>query len=229
MSATGAEDLETDSDHAYFRAVEDLFIALRGAPLLLSPADWRVAQRWHQEGIPLDLVRRTLIELFARRKERGSSGRVSSLRYCAPAVEAAWGELRELVAGGERGVAEALAVAPRLRALASALPAGLPAAEGLAARITALGRGAGVDPRAVEAELSQLDVRLLAAAEAGLGDEERSALEAAVEETLGRLRSRLPTAEVEGARQRLELQLLRRRLGLPVLSLFSPEAEPAPE
>src|SRR3954452_7927036 len=100
MGSTGAED----SDHAYFQAVEEIFVELRGAPLLLSPADWQVARRWHQEGVPLDLVRRTLVGVFARRTERGAKGTISSLRYCAPAVEAAWTDLKELTGPGQRAV-----------------------------------------------------------------------------------------------------------------------------
>src|SRR5436305_4453642 len=108
--------------HAYFQAIEEIFVALRGAPLLLSPADWQVARRWHQEGVPLDLVRSTLEEVFAKRKERGAKGKISSLRYCAPAVEAAWADLRELTAPGHRVPAPDFAGAPRLAALAAALP-----------------------------------------------------------------------------------------------------------
>ena len=88
-------DLE-NSDQAYFQAVEEIFVELRGAPLLLSPTDWQVARRWHREGVPLALVKRTLEEVFAKRKERGAQGKISSLRYCAPAVEAAWADLREI-------------------------------------------------------------------------------------------------------------------------------------
>src|SRR4029077_879820 len=109
MSATADE---SDSDHAYFQAVEEIFVELRGAPLLLSPADYRVAQRWHREGVPLDLLRRTLEEVFAKRQERGAKGKVNSLRYCAPAVEAAWSDLRELTAPGQRAAAPAFEVAP---------------------------------------------------------------------------------------------------------------------
>ncbi len=86
------------ADHAYFQAIEELLVRLRGAPLLLAPADWQVASRWHRRGVPLDLVARTMEELFAKRRERGAQGRINSLRYCAPAVEAAWEELRELTA-----------------------------------------------------------------------------------------------------------------------------------
>ncbi|HSK75349.1 MAG TPA: hypothetical protein VLQ45_02745, partial [Thermoanaerobaculia bacterium] len=47
----------------------------------------------------------------------------------------------------------------------------------------------------------------------------------AVEKTLASLGGRLPAEELERSRERLARQALRRRLGLPVLSLFSPEAE----
>jgi len=209
-----------DSDHAYFQAVEEIFVALRGAPLLLSPADWQVARRWHEEGVPLDLVRRTLAEVFARRKERRAKGKISSLRYCAPAVEAAWEEVRELTAPGRRAGAEELEVAPRLAALAASLPAGLPDRETLAARIAALDG----DPQEVEDQLSALDREVLDAAAAGLEADVLAEIDAAVEKTLAAFGKRLPADEVEHSRLRLARQVLRRRLGLPVLSLFSPEA-----
>jgi len=47
-----------------------------------------------------------------------------------------------------------------------------------------------------------------------------------VEKTLSALSGRLPPEEMELSRERLYRQVLRRRLGLPLLSLFSPEAEP---
>jgi len=209
-----------DSDHAYFQAVEEIFVELRGAPLLLSPADWQVARRWHEEGVPLDLVRRTLAEVFARRKERRAKGRISSLRYCAPAVEAAWEEVRELTAPGRRADAEELDAAPRLAALAATLPAGLPDREALAGRLAAL---AG-DPQEVEDQLAALDREMLAAAAARLDEPARAEIDAAVEKTLAAFGRRLPAEELELSRQRLARQALRRRLALPVLSLFSPEA-----
>ncbi len=211
-----------DSDHAYFQAVEESFVELRGAPLLLSPADWQVASRWHREGIPLELVRRTLAEVFARRKERGAKGRISSLRYCAPAVEVAWSEVRELTAPGRRAEAPALEAPPRLAALAASLPADLPDREALAGRIAALDG----DPQEVEERLSALDREMLEAAAAGLDAGIRAEIDSAVERTLSALAGRLPAEELESSRARLARQVLRRRLGLPVLSLFSPEAEP---
>jgi hypothetical protein len=210
-----------DPDHAYFQAIEEIFVELRGAPLLLSPADWQVARRWHQEGVPLDLVRRTLGEVFARRKERGAKGKISSLRYCAPAVEAAWSDLKELTAPGQRAVAPAFEVAPRLAALAAALPAALASRGVWAGRMTGLSG----DPQDVEERLAALDREMLDGVAAGLPPEGRTEIEAAVEKTLALLGGRLPADEIETSRERLFRQTLRRRLGLPVLTLFSPEAE----
>jgi hypothetical protein len=217
---SGTAEAAEDTDQAYFQAIEEAFVELRGSPLLLSPADWQVARRWHRDGVPLDLVRRTLEEVFARRRERGAKGKISSLRYCASAVEAAWADLRELTAPGRRVEAPDFAAASRLAALAAALPAGLPGREALAARISAL-EG---EPPAIEERLAELDREMLDRAEAGLAGELKAEIDAAAAATLAALAGRLPAAEVEQARGRLLRQTLRRKLGLPVLSLFSPEA-----
>lgn len=212
------------AEHAYFQAIEEAFIALRGAPLLLSPADYRVAADWHARGVPLDLVRATLDEVFAARRRREAKGNVSSLRYCAPAVEKAWEEARELAASAHRDEQPAPDLGARLDALATALDAAGVAeklARSFAERIRAL---EGSSPE-VETALAALDDELCAAASAALGEAERQALAAELDAALGALAARLPDEELARARARLERQLLRRRLRLPVLSLFSPEAE----
>lgn len=226
MSFPESDGLE---DHAYFLAIEDHFVRLRGAPLLLSPTDWQVARRWHRQGIPLELVQRVLEEVFARRRERGAKGRISSLRYCAPAVEAAWTEHSELAAPGARVEAEVFDAASRLAALATVLPPlsnALPETAGLAAlrrELNALA-GAGLDPQGIEERLAELDRRMLDDALTALGAEERAALDATVDKAIGPVAGRLAAAEIERARTRLARQVLRERLGLPLLSLFSPEA-----
>src|SRR5260370_31817442 len=75
-------------DHAYFLAIEDHFVRLRGAPLLLSPADWHAARRWHQQGIPLELVRRAPEEGVARPPQPRAQGPPPSPRHCSPAAGA---------------------------------------------------------------------------------------------------------------------------------------------
>lgn len=239
MSATGADGGEGQAaaggkpsaerepadglgDLAYFRALEDFLIDLRGAPLLMSPADYRIAQRWRRRGIPLDLVRQVMRDVFGKLRERGGKEPMNSLRYCAKAVEAAWRQVEELRAPGEVETGAAgIDVPARLAALAAALPAGLPERAERAARIVAL---AG-DVEHVEAALSALDREMLAALEAALAPDARAALDARVEETVSSLFGRLFAGDVDRARDRLRRQLLRRDSDLPVLSLFSPEAE----
>lgn len=233
MSASDGADAGGESDHAYFQAVEEIFIRLRGAPLLLSPADYRVASRWHQQGIPLDLVREVLEELFEGRRRRGVKDSVSSLRYCAKAVERAWEAARELAASGHRLAAPELEVTPRLEALAATLEratteAETEAAPGLADELGSLAarlRSLTGDPEAVEAALARLDDELIEHAETALGLEARAALDEQLAGALAGLAARLPAVELERARRRLHRQLLRTRLELPVLSLFAPEAE----
>lgn len=219
----GPQPLEDEEDHPYFKAVEVIFLDLRGSPLTVGPADWHVAQRWHRQGMPLEVVRRGMELFFERRKERGAKGKVSSLRYVAPAVEALWAELRELAAPGEREEGAEVDLAARLHALAAALPSELPGRDELAARIAAL-EG---DSETVEAALAGLDAEMLQAAEGGLSEEDRAEIAGAVECTVAAaLAGRLEAAEIDRARARLEHQVLRQRLALPVLSLFSPEAQP---
>lgn len=201
---------------AYFHAIEEAFLRLRGAPLLLSPADFQVAARWQREGVPLGLVLATLEEVFARRAERGARGRVNSLRYCAPAVEAAWEEVRELQGPGRREIDPELPVAERLQALAASLPDDLPAAAGWRQRVLALAGPA----EEVEAALQQLDGELMAAVEARLAAEERERLGAEVEAIVDGLRDRFPDDELAALRGRLFRQRLRRTRELPVLTLF---------
>ena len=238
MSETAGADppAEPDglSDHQYFQAIEETFLHLRGAPLLLSPSDYRMAREWHREGIPLDVVLRALREFFERQRARETPKRVWGLRQCRPAVEGAWRELRELTAPGRRGPGAGEETAPldvgaRLQALAGSLPEELPGREALAHRIRELAAGAGdggePDPQAVEEGLAALDEEALTSALDGLDPDRRSALEEETERTLSVLADRVPREEAGRSRKRLLRQKVRRAVGLPTLSLFAPEAE----
>jgi hypothetical protein len=216
------------TDLAYFHAIELAFILQRGAPLLLSPADYQVIKGWHRDGMPLELVLRELEEYFDRRRLREDARQVRSLRQCRPKIDAAWRSLKELTAPGARAAgAEPLEVEPRLAALARALPEHFPGREALAEEIAAL--AALADPRRIEERLAELEERAVDDLLAGLRSEEAKALEAQVDQTLAGLAGRVPSDETGRARQRLLRQRARRRAGLPTLSLFAPEAEAAPE
>ena len=218
---------DSEEQRAYFQAIEKKFVELRGAPLLVAPGDWHVARRWRQAGIPLDLVLAVLTEVFKKRQERGGKRQILPLRYCIPAVEAAWSHLRELTAPAdrERVPAAGLDMPLRLRALAAALPAKLRERETWGERIRA--QAAAGPSQKVEEGLADLDRELLDAATAGLTAAAGREVEATVDRTLAALAGRIPDVELARSRDRLKRQILRKRLELPVLSLFSPEAESA--
>lgn len=217
MTETGnpAGDMQS-----YFEAIEGTFIRLRGAPLLLSPTDWQVANEWYEAGIPLETVNRTLEEVFSRRAERGGKGRVQSLRYCSEAVLKAWEDTRELEAGGGRHRAIAVDVQARLSCLADSLPETLGAREEWVGMISSLSGSSDE----VERTLTKLDSELLQAAEESLTTEDRERLSGRVDEVLSSLQHRLPEEEIEAARERIWRGVLREVTQLPLLSLFSPEA-----
>ena len=213
MSATADPDLSAE---AYFRVIEDTFIALRGAPLLLSPADWQTARGWYEEGVPVDLVRRVMEEVFTRLRERDPERRINGLRYCAPAVESAWKEVRELGATEGRLRPEPVDVAARLEELARRLPEDLPGRAELASRLIGLRGGA----EEVEQKLTDLEERLLAEAADGLDAAAREELATRVGQALDRFRSRVPSEELPELERRMMREMVRQRLGLPALSLF---------
>jgi len=226
---------ESAADHAYFLELEELFIGLRGAPLMLSPSDWQVAKAWRRRGIPLELVRRVLREVFEKRKQRDAEG-IVGLRYFRRPVENAWKKALELAAGGERAEPEPFDLEGRLERLAAALPKELPERGRWAERIRLLAgdsreTGAGSaetpepDMEAVEEALGRLDDELLVAVSRSLDADESETLRRRVEKALGRLEARLPAEEIARSRDHLHRRLLREHRALPVLSLFSPAAE----
>ena len=223
MSSTGEGELASASaeDHAYFRALEERFLALRGKATLLSAEDWEIAREWRRLGVPLELVCAEMERLFARQRERRSRRGISSLRYFGAAVHAAWAERLELEAGGGRPRSDpGPPLAARLAALAAGLPGRLPGRAEVAARILALDGAL----EQVEAALGRLDRELLARLESALTDGERAALRARVDRALVAGLAAAPAAELAEARARLFARALREHAELPLLSLFSPIA-----
>jgi hypothetical protein len=207
-------------ERSYFRVIEDHFIRLRGAPLLLSPTDFQVARQWRREGIPVELVMRAIDEVFERRAERGTQTPVQSLRYCASAVEAAWHESSKMEQAGRRETAEPLDTRARLAALAASIPERLEGARAVRDAVEGLAESGGAAEE-VEASLAALDGQLMTVALDSLDNQSRAALEGRVERGINALGGRLTAEETEVARQRLREQALRRELELPLLSLFA--------
>ena len=209
----------TPEDHAYFRALEEAFLRLRGKATLLSAADWQVAQGWHRSGIPIEVVVPVMETLFSRAKERRKRT-ISSLSYFKAAVEAAWEEVESLSAGGRKERLEPLPVEERLRRLADHIGPDVPERERWRERIAGL-RG---ETEEVERALAALDGELLAALTGRADEADRRADREAIASALAGVAARLSAEEVTRAREHLSAQRLRQRYSLPVLSLFAPEA-----
>lgn len=219
------------ADREYFETIEEEFIRLRGAPLLLSPADWRLADGWRQEGVPLFLVLESIRMVFERRAERQAASpeaqqrRVGSLRYCRPAVEKAWAEYRELGgASARRPRPAAIDVRARLQALADAIPPAAGDIESWRRRLLEL---QGPAP-AVEDRLVGLDSELVDRAFELLPRPDRETLKAEAEVALGRMAGRVAPERLVELRRRMVRRLVRERLGLPLLSLFAERSRPPP-
>ncbi|MDH3746482.1 MAG: biotin--[acetyl-CoA-carboxylase] ligase, partial [Acidobacteriota bacterium] len=120
--SSGSASSGDDSDHSYFRAVEEVFIRLRGAPFLLSPEDWRVASGWRREGIPLATVASVLERILGEREETGRGRRsISGLRYFNRPVRAAWTQTQSMLGAEGSRSADPLDVPARLQSLAESV------------------------------------------------------------------------------------------------------------
>ncbi|MEM7350165.1 MAG: hypothetical protein AAF657_05120 [Acidobacteriota bacterium] len=219
----GRSEEEPDGPHPYFMAIEEVFLDLRGSPLQLTSADWRLAETWFRQGIPLDLVERTVRAAFARRQakeDQAKKQKVWSLRYCKRAVESAWRRQQELAASGAPDPAETLDLEARLARLAAALPAALVGRVAIARRIESL-EG---DAEGVEAALATIDREVVGDAGRHLTQQQNTEVERELELAREALAQRLPAAELERSTEQLREQIVRRHLELPILSLFAPEA-----
>ncbi len=167
MSFSSDMEEPASDEEAYATTVEEAFIAERGTPFLLSPKDWALIRGWREAGVPVDTVVRAVRETFERRRARGQAGKISSIAYCANAVEELWemerrglvGKAHEPPAAGadaparEKEKEEILALlSARLRALGDAV-ASSDGAEDLLRRVSADGAAGerGAAPRAEDA------------------------------------------------------------------------------
>jgi len=223
---------EPPDEATYATRVEEAFIAERGTPFLLSANDWRLIRGWREGGIPVDTVIRAVRETFEKRRERGAAGKISSISYCANAVEERWQmERRGLVGrGGGRLDETPPEIGPRLERVAAAL------------RLAELGAPPGIDPEVlrkgigkalskvealphdgtfeeVEEKLSTVEASLVRSLLKGLSAEESAAVESGVAEGLGDTAG-VSSEIVERMRRALTRREVRRRLGIPSLTLF---------
>jgi hypothetical protein len=239
MTGTAAGD-------AYYRAIEEEFVRRRGAPLLLSPRDWRLIGEWREAGIPLRIVLQGIDNVFDGFERRAASGsrarRINSLAYCRQEVLALHDLYRSLQAAeagraGAAGTTPAQAVGRHLGRLLRAVRGAMAAASaagrdplvgvlaGAAADLKRWRREArtgGAPPADLEAALERLEAAILEAARAALPPEQVQTLERAAGDALADRRGRMTAEAFEATRRAHLARGLRRACGLPRLSLFDP-------
>ena len=210
---------ETSPARLYFNRLERWFIELRGAPLQLSPDDFRVAESWFEAGIPLELVQGEIRRVVERHREKQTEVK-RRLRYYKTVVEKAFDQQRRLQAPADSMPSAPLELGHRLQALAGAVP-DTPWTQDTAERIVALEGG---EAEAIETQLEAIEHEILERAREGFEEDRREDFERELQRSLERLQDRMPGGDMVSARRRLERQILRRFLGLPEMSLFGLDA-----
>jgi len=228
----GAPEAPED-ESSYGTRVEEAFIAERGTPFLLSPKDWQLICSWREAGIPADTVVRAVRGAFEKKRARGDLSRISSLAYCANAVEVLWEMERRGLVGSHSarraGEEAPLDAAARLAALAASLegPGELPEAADPAA--ASLARAAAreallaLDPASgletLEEALGAAEKSLVKKLEKALAPEAREALARSVEEEAGDV-SALPKEAQRRILSAVRGRAVRRLFGLAPLTLL---------
>lgn len=223
---------EPQDEAGYATRIEEAFIGERGTPFLLSTKDWQLIRGWRESGIPSDTVIRAIRETFEKRRARGIAGKISSVAYCADAVEERWQmERRGLVGKGEgRRDEKPPEIAPRLLSLVEALRSAEERApreidQGVlrkvigkaVARIEVLSPDGGFDD--IEERLSAIEATMIRSLLRALSSEASAAVEAGVADSLGETPG-ISSEVVSRMRRALTRREVRRRLGLPALTLL---------
>jgi len=212
-----------DPDAAYFQAVEEFFVSLRGDPLFLSNADWTLIRRWRGAGIPLRVVLRGIRDALDAHAHSWSRNRkVTSLRYCEAEVDAARERWERALALGSEDGAD---LPGFLRGLAESLEAAQDARPELGPLVEATARGlrdlagCGRPTREIEAWLAAREAELVEALRRGLG-ERADDLQAEVDRDLAPYAERMPAKVLAQVREESLRRRLLETLDLPRLSLF---------
>ena len=218
--------MEPTQSSDYFLEIESHFAARRGTPFILSAKDWLLMKGWFEEGVPLAIVIEAIDSCFDRSAARASKKIISSLSYCRHAVKELWSERRDLYVGTDESAPESSPVV-QLEALAALLlgSAGT-ASEAVRAileetaasieRASELHSVPKIEDRLIEVEHEMLE-KLAATMTGAEIDEVRREVAASFRGGPGKVDDATRRRTEEANLRRL----LRSRLGLPRLSLFS--------
>jgi len=203
----------------YFREIAARFIALRGAPFSLSPADLALISLWESSGIPLAVVLEGIEGSFSLRPGRPHvSGKIRALSFCRLSVERAFERHRDRAVGENRPPDAKKASAKRTAARTAVTeflgrrPADLidlvPAFESALVLLTA--------ERPDAEALENLDGRIEAALRARAGADERLEAEKTIRREHPDLRGEAKTAAMEV----ILTKHAREKHRIPYVSLF---------
>jgi len=79
----------TLNEYPYFSDIENAFVQARGSNLFISSKDWNLIDTWQKKGIPQHIAIAGIQDVF---RDRQGKGKVSSLAFCASAVEQRFAE-----------------------------------------------------------------------------------------------------------------------------------------
>jgi hypothetical protein len=216
---------DSASEDDYYLQIESHFSSRRGTPFIFSAKDWALLQQWKESGIPLPLVIEAIDQCFEKKEKGGRRRTISSLRYCRHAVTEIWEERKELLVGSAGDIPEidpysrlseiADAILARAAETDVAISSELSAAS---QRMRAIPAGRSIPQ--IEDELLRIEQELIDRLLAILPARVQSELEQEVEQELAGYSAKSPSVQ-EKTRAANLLRLLRRRLSLPRLSLFS--------
>jgi hypothetical protein len=214
-----SDPISTTGREGYFRGISGRFIALRGAPFSLSPADLALISSWESAGIPLDVVLEGIEEAFALRPGRSHvAGKIRALSFCRTSVEQAFARHRERSVGEKRADGGGMTGKKRLAARAEAedfirrAPSAVLTFRPEYEKALRLLAAEKPDMDALE----RLDETIEAALRASAGPGERREAEAAVSRDHPRLRGEAKKAAVEI----LMVKNIREKHRIPHVSLF---------
>lgn len=232
-----------DEADEYYRAIEEEFNRLRGAPLLLSPRDWALIGEWKEAGVPLRVALQGIANVFESFATRSATARrINSLSYCRQEVLS----LHELFLGlrgteagrppdsaGEKTPDRAILrhltrLARRVREATNVASENhhdsiVQALAHVASELKRLRRDvrtAKLEPHALEEQLGHLDESLLDATRASLSRDELARIESEAEAMLADRRALMTEEAFIATRRTCLAHHLRRSRRLPRLTLF---------
>lgn len=230
-------------DTSYFDAISDVFIARRGKGLILNSHDWQLMEDWQDSGIPLHVVCGTINQVFDQQRSGQRTATINSLRYCSPAVDAAFQQWQKSRVGANEVAQTSVCDSPPsnpfskesvlahlekcqtslLHAAESIPPALMEGLQEPFLAVTVLASAVIVEwvgPKYVEERLTEIEAQIDTAIKAAATPAQLTEAGRAVTAQLAEHRSRMPDKFYQQQFNNLLMKRLRESYGIPRLSLF---------